>query len=467
MKNNMKYFVFLFAQFLFAQSNTDTLQNSVDSVVVVNSNVKNEIYNSKSILSFFKKLDTLEQSKNKKVRIVHIGDSHIQADLFSGKMRTLLQSKFGNAGLGFTFPYNLAQTNGSHYIKYNSSIGFDSQRIVRQNDGKPVGLSGIALYTENKDFVVELNVRDKAYAFNSIKVISPLNSSFNLATSSKNIVLESSKPKVIFHKVKKGEALSIIANKYNCTVSEIKNENNLRSNNIQIGKMLKIPTNEKEQVSITKSEFLPLNLIQNNNSFSYNSDVSLDRIYLTSNENTTNFSLNGLVLENNNSGIVYSAIGVNGAKCSDYLKYPLFFEQLQALEADLVVISLGTNESFDKLETVDFCNQLKLMINAIKVKNPNAEILITTPPPSLFNRKIPNTFVSDYSQLLIKNAEENGYSVWDMFDSLGGLYSISKNYNNGLMSKDKVHYSKKGYEYQGEMFYNALMEYYSNYKISK
>ena len=60
------------------------------------------------------------------------------------------------------------------------------------------------------------------------------------------------------------------------------------------------------------------------------------------------FALNGLILENDNEGITYSSIGVNGAKSSDFNKFPLFFEQLPALEADLYVISLGTNESFDK-----------------------------------------------------------------------------------------------------------------------
>ena len=467
MKNSILFFSLFFGQFILAQTISDTTEVMIDSVSIDTVSVvefKNEIYNAKAIAKFLQKLDSVEVTKQKKVRIVHIGDSHIQADLFSGKMRSLLQSKFGNAGLGFTFPYNLASTNGSHYIKYSSSISFLNYRNVKVIDEKPVGLSGIALYTENNDFAIELSVRDKAYVFNTIKVVAPLKGNFNLAKTSKNIVIESSKPKVIYHKIKSGEALSIIANKYNCTVLEIKNANNLRSNTIQAGKTLRIPTDEKEPVKITKSEFIPLTIFEDRNSYNYFSEESLDKIYITSNDKTTDFSLNGIILENNNSGIVYSAIGVNGAKASDYLKYPLFFEQLKAIEADLVVISLGTNESFDKQETVTFYTSLEEMLLSIKKQNPKVEILLTTPPPSLFQKKYPNTFVASYTKAILDFAEKNNYAVWDMYINMGGLYSVNSNAKKGLMSRDKVHYSKQGYELQGELFFAALMETYTNFK---
>uniref|UniRef100_UPI00404A20A9 GDSL-type esterase/lipase family protein n=1 Tax=Flavobacterium sp. TaxID=239 RepID=UPI00404A20A9 len=450
-----------------AQTITDSIEIEIDSVsmdTVTEVEFKNEIYNTKAIKRFLQKLDSVATTKDSKVRIVHIGDSHLQADLFSGKMRSLLQEKFGNAGLGFTFPYNLASTNGTHLIKYSSSIPFSNYRNVKPKDEKPVGLSGIALYNDKNDFAIEVNVRDKSYAFNSIKIVAPIKDNFNLAKTAKNIVMESSKPKVIYHKIKSGEALSIIANKYNCTVSEIKKANNLRSNNIQAGKTLRIPTGEKEPVKITKSEFIPLTIFEDKYSYNYASEENLDKIYITSNDKTTDFSLNGIILENNNSGIVYSAIGVNGAKCTDYLKYPLFFEQLQAVEADLVIISLGTNESFDKRETAVFYAELEEMLFAIKQQNPEVEILLTTPPPSLFQRKYPNTFVASYTKAIIEFAEKNNYAVWDMYENMGGLYSVNSNAKKGLMSRDKIHYSKQGYELQGELFFKAIMETYTNFK---
>lgn len=469
MKNSILFFCLFFGQFILAQIVTDTIEVEIDSVSIDTISVvefKNEIYNAKAIKRFLQKLDSVETTKQNKVRIIHIGDSHIQADLFSGKMRSLLQEKFGNAGLGFTFPYNLASTNGNHYIKYSSSIPFSNYRNVKPEDGKPVGLSGITLYTDKNDFAIELNVRNKSYVFNSIKIVAS-KGNFNLAKTAKNIVIESSKPKVIYHKIKSGEALSIIADKYNCSVSEIKKANNLRSNTIQAGKTLRIPTDEKEPVKITKSEFIPVTIFEDKYSYNYFSEESLDKIYITSNDKTTGFSLNGIILENNNSGIVYSAVGVNGAKASDYLKYPLFFEQLQAVEADLVVISLGTNESFDKRETEVFYTELKEMMLSIKKQNPKVEILLTTPPPSLFQKKYPNTFVASYTKAINEFAEKNNYAVWDMYKNMGGLYSVNSNAKKGLMSRDKVHYSKLGYELQGELFFKALMETYNNFKLEE
>lgn len=466
-------FIFLGFQLSFAQDSLEVIQDEVvmDTIVADstdNFGYKSEIINASAISNFYVKLKQLEQNKDCKLRIVHIGDSHIQADLFSGKMRTMMQQRFGNGGLGFTFPYNLAKTNGNHYVKYSASTSFDCSRNVFADSTKPVGLSGISMETKAKDFAIELQVRDEQYKFNTIKVVSPQNQRLiDLATASNEIKIESATPKVIYHKIKSGEALSIIADKYKVSIGAIKKANGLYSNNIRAGKMLKIPTNETEPKIISRKEFIPLALNQNTNSYSYYSPTELDKIYLISAENTTNFILNGIVLEKNASGIVYSNIGVNGAKASDYNKFPMFFEQLKALETDLIVISLGTNESFDKLDTQTYFERLNQMISAIKIQNPSVEILVTTPPPSLWKRKYPNTLVEEYTQKIIENASVENYAVWNMFEALGGLENVNKNYGKGWLSKDRVHYSKAGYEKQGELFFEALLNTYLQVKSNE
>lgn len=54
-------------------------------------------------------------------------------------------------------------------------------------------------------------------------------------------LLASTKPKVIKHKVKRGESLSIIAQRYKVSVSSIKSANNLKSSVIKLGQTLSIP----------------------------------------------------------------------------------------------------------------------------------------------------------------------------------------------------------------------------------
>lgn len=426
------------------------------------------ILNGGAVRHFFEKLQQLEQNKDCKLRIVHIGDSHIQADFFSGKMRSLLQAKFGNAGLGFSFPYNLAKTNGNYFIKYKSSVGFENYRNIYPDTTKPVGLSGIALYNSAKDYAVEVSVRDTSYAFSTVKMLMPKNQKcFDLATASKEIVMESVEPKKMVHTIKSGEALSIIAEKYHTTVTAIKKANNLKNNNIQAGKKLVIPTHEMEAKKISRTEFIPLELSKDKFSYAYYSTTPLEKIYIIPAEKQSNFALNGLILEKNNPGIVYNSIGVNGAKASDYNKFSMFFEQLPALEADLYVISLGTNESFDKQEASVYFENLNKMIANIKAQNPAAEILVTTPPPSLLKRKYPNVLVKDYSTLLVEKAAEDGFAVWNLFKGMGGNKKIQQNAAKGLMAKDKVHYSKAGYELQGELFFAALMNTYEQFKLLK
>ena len=427
----------------------------------------NIITNTSALNLFFEKLYLLEQQKQGKINIVHIGDSHIQADLFTGMIRKNLQSRFGNAGCGFTFPHSLANTNGSYNVRYKSNTGWQSRRNIYEPNGMKVGLSGIALTTDD-NFAVELNVRDTAYAFNTIKLITPGNKPlFDLATSTKTIVLESNVPKQIVHKIKNGEVLGSIANKYGVTVAQIKKFNGLKSDRIRAGKTLKIPTGQMEQKEVKRSEFVPLPLQADALTNYYYSPEPLSKIYLLPSQSADKVNLNGLVLEKDAPGILYHSIGVNGAKASDYNKYPLFFEQLPALKPDLIVISLGTNESFDKMSATAYMEQMNIFLKNIKDKNPDAAILVMTPPPSLFSRKFPNTFAAEYAKNITMQETEKNYASWDLFSTMGGLFNVNRNATRGLMSSDKVHYSKAGYEKQGMMFTEALLNAYENFKLTR
>ena len=50
-----------------------------------------KIYGTKSWTQFFKKLDSQYLNGNEKINVMHFGGSHIQADIWSNKMRTNFQ----------------------------------------------------------------------------------------------------------------------------------------------------------------------------------------------------------------------------------------------------------------------------------------------------------------------------------------------------------------------------------------
>ncbi|MDD3005347.1 LysM peptidoglycan-binding domain-containing protein [Flavobacterium sp.] len=453
----------------------DSVDVEIDSVLVDTTTINTvemALINPDALICFYEKLAQIEteaaQTVNQKVNIVHIGDSHIQADLMTNTVREKLQEQFGNAGRGLVFPYNLAKTNGPWDVRFSSNGSFLNFRNVSPLSSANIGLSGILLQTKNKEFAIEINAKEPDNYFNTIKIITPNNeASFHLATAKKEVIFESEVPRSIVHKIKSGDVLGSIANKYNVSIVALKKANGLKSNNIRAGKTLKIPTNEKQKRSVSRAEFIPLEIQKDAFSHFYSSDDLLDKIYLIPNNAFTEFELNGLVLENNTNGILYHSIGVNGAKYSDYNKYPLFFEQLKALHPDVLVLSFGTNESFDHMKTEDFIAQLDLFISNARKANPFVEIIVSTPPPSLFKRKYRNNFVADYSEKIIELAFSRRVAVWDLYTDMGGLKGVNVNAKAGIIGKDKVHYSKLGYEKQGKLLAKAITEGFQNYKISK
>ena len=112
------------------------------------------MYNTSVLNPFFEKLATLEKSKDRKLNIVHIGDSHIQADVMPNVMRQRLQESFGKCRFGaWFFPYSLVRTNGGRNVSFTSNISWE----VQKNTSSPLaGITGYALSTNKKDFVIEL-----------------------------------------------------------------------------------------------------------------------------------------------------------------------------------------------------------------------------------------------------------------------------------------------------------------------
>ena len=426
------------------------------------------IYNAKVLESIFQKLNENDTHKSQKINIVHIGDSHIQSDLMTNEIRLNLQQKFGNAGRGLVFPYQLAKTNGSYNERFYSNRVWESYRNIHSFKSVPVGLSGIGLWRDNAGFAIELRIKEANYKFNTIHIITPKNENmFDLATSSQTKTIQSTERKVITHKIKKGEAISTIADKYNISIAEIKRENHLKSNNIRAGRTLRILTNETKPKNITSSEFVALDLVSDSFSHSYHSDKALDKIFLIPNKNADKYALNGIVLEKDAPGIMYSGIGVNGAKFSDYNKYPLFFEQLKALHPDMLVLSFGTNESYDHMEASAYIEQIRTFIKKVREQNINVPIIISTPAPSLLKGRRTNTYIFDYARSIIQMTETDNVAVWDLYDEFGGMHGIQQLKSQGLIGPDWVHYSKKGYEKQGNLFTEAFLKAYDNFKLKK
>ena len=175
------------------------------------------------------------------------------------------------------------------------------------------------------------------------------------------------------------------------------------------------------------------------------------------------FQMYGLLLEEDTNGIIYNTIGVNGAEFRHFNNSDYFQEQLKALQPDLIIVSLGTNDGYVRnFDMNEFYFQAQTFVKTLQASNVAASILLTTPPGvKIRNRRD----LKAQNVLLARNAilnlyRPNGVACWDLY---GVLKKYRRILTNQKPSADKVHFRKAEYEVQGELLYNVLMDGYKNY----
>jgi lysophospholipase L1-like esterase len=173
--------------------------------------------------------------------------------------------------------------------------------------------------------------------------------------------------------------------------------------------------------------------------------------------------LDGISLENELSGVVYHAIGVNGAKYLDFARAQYFATHVGNLQPDLIVISLGTNEAQGATGPKGLYAQMNELVGQLQQVAPNTPILLTTPADSYLRGKGFNPYMEPVSEVIRRFAADHQLALWDLFAISGGARSAQNWKSLGLMSKDSVHYSKTGYAVQGKLFYLSLINGYNQY----
>jgi lysophospholipase L1-like esterase len=364
--------------------------------------VFNRIENTAGLDSFFQKLYTLKTTGTGIVSIVHIGDSHIQADFLSGVVRTDLQQFFGNAGRGLVFPYQLAQSNAPSDISSSSNTNWQFNRVAHPEIEITAGISGYGLKTNTDGAMISLSLRSNeegAQSFNRLKFFLDSNASNSWLLQAEN----NSAPFIL-----------------------------------------------KKETSFSLFSEVVLETAVNNFSISSLPSGIPKEFY-------------GVSLENSQPGILYHTIGVNGARYDQYNIAPLFWKQLAGLNADLFIISLGTNEAQrDSFNEAEFQLQLSLFLQKLKAAAPRASVLITTAADSYKRRKY-NSVLRQLNSSLVNYCNQNMVPVWDLYRISNGYSSAYNWAKKGLMNKDRIHFTAEGYRLQGGLLFNALAKGYNSY----
>ena len=366
----------------------------------------NKLENSTSLLPFLEQLYKIKSVQSlEKAVIVHIGDSHIQADLMTGVTRNEFQLFFGNAGRGLVFPFQVAKSNAPSDIISSSKNNWISSRLTKIDTSITCGIAGFGLQTRDANPQINFDMRrihDKKETFQTA---------------------------AFFH----GKGLKEVRFEY--------------------GESYKT---------------LAIDSVSEFSSFDFDIPVSNFKLSFTKKDSLALKFFGTSLTKKDTSGVIYHAIGANGAKFSDFNKTRLFWKQVPKLNANCYIISLGTNEAQDQyLTSEQFLLQVKTSVEKLKVLSPNAAIILVTPPLSYYKQKKPNTVLKMMAETIKKYALENNLAFWDFFTISKGLVGASTWKKTKLLRSDLVHYSQEGYALQGNLLAYAFAKLYNEFVLAK
>jgi len=416
----MRFLLIILSSFSFLSFQLEAQEFKVEipyhSIIDYNNNKIQIPGNDSSLINrFFHKWSGLWALGTGKINVLHIGGSHVQADMFSNQVRRNLDriNKDFQPSRGFIFPFNVAKTNNPTNYKVRYKGQWNAARNVQRNRDVPLGMGGIAVYTKDSAAEIQVSLNpdelDRRWDFDELKLIG-----------------------------------------YNEDGGDF------------VQPLLKLNDSTfLEAVYDTLGRYYQYFLPELTDSFTV--------VFQQTDSVPHTFVLNGFLPEKDEEGVIYHAIGVNGASVSSYLSSENFEEELKLIVPDLVIFGIGINDAtgrdFTESSFIENYNQL---LRIIKRVSPDCAFIFITNNDSF--QRISRRYRVNQNGLVAqrafyKLAEQNKGGLWDLFSLMGGLSSMQKWERAGLAKVDKIHFTQNGYLLLGDLFYNALMDYYEQNDI--
>jgi lysophospholipase L1-like esterase len=355
---------------------------------------------------FFKKLDCTIFEEEGKVNVVHMGGSHVQGGTLSHAMRMNLAQLAPelNVERGFFFPHRLANTNmpGNIYVKKMGTWEGCRNSIPRNNC--PWGFSGIDAITRD---------RDAGFALQS----------FSGA----------------------GEAYAF---------KELRVFEHYRSNTM-VPVCTPVPDSTYvDTVAGVRCWFF--------NALVDSVAVSFD----TAEEGESQYTLQGIQMVRDEPGLIYHALGVNGAATKSFLRSENFIEQGAYVAPDLVIFGLGINDAYkpdSDWHPDEYKARYDTLVDWFRTINPDCAFIFMTNNDSYYKRRTPNKHALDVVRVMEQLSKEHDAAVWDLFGVMGGLNSIVLWEEHRLAKSDKIHLTRAGYRLNSDLLFWAFWEAYEQH----
>ena len=418
---------------------------------------------SNKLSTFFAKLDSLALWGNNEINIVHIGGSHIQAGVFPNRMRmnfsTLLPG-FG-AERGVIFPYSAARTNNPK----NFEVRYSGEWKKCQNSRPPVtetlGIMGYTISTNDLNSSISFNLNPAEFGsnwkFNKLRLFATVGDSELmpvLIVNNDTIPSTYEDSTFIFYlnkftdnatiRLGKASDYDRLYNNYNTKITDHSDWSDESDSTLN------------SQLSTLNSDSLEIGLESDN-------IQNPTENYCTTHSNWK-FSIMGILPENDFTGITYHSMGVNGASLQSWLRCEKFEAQMAFIKPDLAIMAVGVNDAnveYGKFSKETFKARYNQLLAKIYAANPNCAVIFITNNDCVVRvgrRSYGlNKNTALVQQAMHELATEHNAAVWDLYEIMGGLGSISVWNEVGLANKDRVHFLVPGYNLLGDMLYNAII----------
>ncbi len=352
--------------------------------------------------SFFRKIPRVPY---RKLRILHVGDSHIHADIMTGSIRNRMQEILGYGGRGLVFPFKAAGTHSAYDYKTSCEGNWTYSRSTQREALLDMGLIGATIRTTDTNASFRLvfrygHIKDD---FTRLKIFCKQDS------SSYDLMMKSGAGNPPVH--------------IDCNSPD---------------------TDPYIEIQLPASA------------------DTLDFFVRKTSAGQNFLEFYGILIESrNNNGVLYSSTGVNGAGYRSLLRQKLFASQLQAYKPDLLVLDLGANDFFaGGYYPAEIEANIRNVIDQVQAACPGTAIIVNCAQDIYYRRKRDVVECAGFAEITRKVATEKNCAWYNYYDIAGGKASMNQWLKRGLAQSDKVHLTTPGYQVRGELFLNALLNSY-------
>lgn len=366
------------------------------------------------LFDHLKELNDTILPERKTVSIVHLGDSHVQAGYFSEALRLPSQRYWGNAGRGLISPLKLSRTNEPHDYAFASPVKWSYNRcIIGKHFDSEVGVSGIS--------------------------IQPVSSHIDLTLQTLS---------------REGEGERF------CSL-----------------RLFHSSSDKFPQLLPTSAEEIEIDYKCGETHYRWAPAAATNNVHLhgANSYGKKDAAIYGAMLENDSSGVLVHAIGNNSATYECYNRISQYGTKLAALQPQLVIISMGTNESVSSATSREtLYGQIDRLVTTIRQDNPNALILLTTPADNKLRKTkrrnkrrtvyyTRNPHIETVVETIRQYGSDHNIAVWDWYTISGGKDSCETWIKEKGMKKDHIHYTEMGYTLQGELLFKSIFKAYEQH----